>query len=82
VSEQTPSPFTCAFCGKVAMWSKLLESGEFVAMEQPPSDMKAHMLAFGNEQYWWLEIPCQCGSRQFSVKADPKKFVGSYGTNV
>jgi hypothetical protein len=34
----------------------------------------------GEEVYWWLNIPCECGSSLFKIEADPKKFVGSYGT--
>jgi hypothetical protein len=75
MSELTPSPFTCAKCGKVAMWEKIQTDAK--VMEIRPGGKP---LEGGCGFDWWLNIPCECGSSLFKVQADPTKFVGSYGT--
>jgi hypothetical protein len=62
MSEFTPSPFTCAKCGKVAMWEKI------------SSDSKVLNIKPGGKPLdggfdWWLNIPCECGSSLFKVLA-------------
>jgi hypothetical protein len=70
MNEQIPSPFTCAKCGKIAMWEEIA----------PATEGNCVNIKTDGTFDWWLNFPCECGSQLFKVNADANKFIGSYGT--
>ncbi len=69
-----PSPFTCAKCGKIAMW-------EEIEREARISDMRPGGRVLSGGVDWWLNVPCECGSQLFKVKCDVSTWRGVVGTN-